>query len=394
MDNSILSIEIQAFINSNLNADIAKLALQKNKFPNTDWPTILNQIGAKQKAKSKLLTWFATQNIIYPSKISIEQTSSEKTADYKSKLVSGKSLIDLTGGFGIDDFYFAKKINNVVHCEINAALSEIVAHNLQQLKTKNITCIKGNSFEILKNLNQKFDWIFIDPSRRNEAKGKVFMLQDCLPNIPELLDFYFEFTNNIMIKTASILDISAGLLELTNVKAIHVVAVENEVKELLWILEKSYSKPIKIIASNLIKETAEEFTFEHGNKLISDYSFPKKYLFEPNAAIMKSGGFDEITAQFEVEKLHQHSHLYTSDQLIDFPGRVFKIETSFEYNKQNMFQNFGIENKKANITIRNFPETVENIRKKWKINDGGTTYCFFTTDANNTKIVLLCSKLK
>ena len=394
MDNSILSVEIQEFINKSLNSDVAVLALQKNKFPNVDWTAILNQIASKQKAKTKLPTWFTTNSIYYPSKLSVEQTSSEKTAQYKSELVFGENLIDLTGGFGVDDFYFAKKINKVVHCEINEELSKIVSHNFQQLQAKNIQCIAGDSSKILKDLNQKFDWIYIDPSRRNDAKGKVFMLKDCLPNVPELLDFYFEFSDNILIKTAPILDISAGLLELKNVKAIHVVALENEVKELLWIIEKNYTKSVKIVAVNLIKETTEEFTFELGNSSVSNYSLPKKYLFEPNAAIMKSGGFDEITSQFEVEKLHQHSHLYTSNNLIDFPGRIFEIETSFEYNKQNMSRNFGIENKKANITTRNFPETVEKIRKKWKINDGGTVYCFFTTDVNNCKIVLLCSKLK
>ena len=392
MDKSIMSEEIQGFITSNLNADVSKLALQKSKFSNANWTSILNQIAAKQKAKTKLPTWFTTQNIIYPSKISIEQTSSEKTASYKSKLVSGTTLIDLTGGFGVDDYYFSKKVNHIIHCEINQELSEIVAHNFEQLQIKNVECLAGDSFEILKNLNQKFDWIYIDPSRRNDAKGKVFMLQDCLPNVPELLSFYFEFTDNIMIKTAPILDISAGLSELKNVKKIHIIALENEVKELLWILEKNYSKTIEIVTCNLTKNSAEAFCFEYGNSSVSIYSLPKKYLYEPNAAIMKSGGFDEVTVQFEIEKLHQHSHLYTSDTLIDFPGRIFEIENSFEYNKQNM-KSF-LENKKANITTRNFPETVENIRKKWKVAAGGNVYCFFTTDVNNTKIVLLCSKLK
>ena len=392
MDKSLLAVEIQEFINSNVNADVAKLALQKNKFPNTDWTAILNQIAAKQKAKTKLPSWFSTSNIYYPSKISVEQTSSEKTAEYKSQLVSGSTVIDLTGGFGVDDYYFAKKINQVIHCEINEELSKIVAHNLEQMNVKNIQCLAGDSSEILKNLNQKFDWIYIDPSRRNDVKGKVFMLKDCLPNVPESLDFYFEHSTNIMIKTAPILDISAGLSELKNVSIIHVVAVENEVKELLWIIEKNFIGSIQIITSNLAKEATEKFRFEFGNETNLKYSLPKKYLYEPNAAIMKSGGFDEITSQFEVEKLQQHSHLYTSNNVINFPGRIFEIENCFEYNKQNM-KSF-LESKKANITTRNFPETVENIRKKWKINDGGNVYCFFTTDVNNNKIVLLCAKLK
>lgn len=392
MDRSLLSVEIQEFINANINADVAKLALQKNKFANKDWTAILNQIAAKQKAKAKLPSWFNTSQIIYPSKVSIEQTSSEKTAAYKSELVSGDALIDLTGGFGVDDFYFAKKMKQLVHCEINKDLSEIVAHNFGPLEVRNVQCITGDSTEILRDLNRKFDWIYIDPSRRNDAKGKVFMLKDCLPNVPDLLDFYFGFSANIMIKTAPILDIAAGLSELRNVKAIHIIALENEVKELLWILEENYTGTIKIVCANLAKEQLEEFTFELGNAVVANYGLPKKYLYEPNAAIMKSGGFDEIASQFGIEKLHQHSHLYTSGKQLDFPGRIFEIDNVFEYNKNNM--KAFLESKKANITARNFPETVENIRKKWKITDGGNLYCFFTTDSNNNKIVLLCSKLK
>lgn len=392
MDNSLLSAEIQEFINTNINQDVAQLALQKNKFPNADWTLILSQVAAKQKSKTKLPTWFETPNIIYPSRISVEQTSSEKTAEYKSKLISGETLIDLSGGFGVDDFYFAQNSKQVVHCEINQELSQIVVHNLKQLQVENIRCITGDSMQILKDLNENFDWIYIDPSRRNDAKGKVFMLKDCLPNVPELLDFYFGFSSNIMIKTAPILDIAAGLSELENVKYIHIIALENEVKELLWILEKNHSGKTQITTANLTKERLEKFSFEYGNPAVSRYGLPKKYLYEPNASIMKSGGFDEIASQFDLEKLHQHSHLYTSDMLIDFPGRIFEVQECAEYNKQNM--KTALENKKANITTRNFPETVENIRKKWKINDGGNLYCFFTTDTNNHKIVLLCNKLK
>lgn len=392
MVQSILSEEIQHFINEKINADVTKLALQKNPFPEVEWSLILQQVAAKQKAKSKLPTWFKTQNIYYPSKIAVEQTSSEKTAEYKASLVSGDHLIDLTGGFGIDDYYFSKRLKHVIHCEINEELSQIVSHNFEQLKTKNIECITGDSYQILKNLNQKFDWIYIDPSRRNEAKGKVFMLKDCMPNVPENLNFYFDYAANIMIKTAPILDIAAGLSELKSVKAIHIIAVENEVKELLWILEKDYVQQIKIHTLNILKEKREEFNYNYQSENRTNYNLPKKYLFEPNAAIMKSGGFDVIPAVFNLEKLHKNSHLYTSENKIDFPGRVFEMQSYFDYNKANLKQ--FLENKKANITTRNFPETVENIRKKWKISDGGDAYCFFTTDMNNNKIVLLCNKLK
>lgn len=392
MFSKILSDEIQQYINNNLDADVSKLALTKNPFPEIEWGEILSQIASKQKAKSKLPTWFNTEKIVYPSRISIEQTSSEKTAEHKATLVTGNSLIDLTGGFGVDDYYFSKKIETIVHCEMNEELSKIVLHNYNQLKSKNIECHVGDSAETLKKLNKKFDWIYIDPSRRNDAKGKVFMLKDCLPNVPELLDFYFEFTENIMIKTAPILDISAAILELKNISAIHIVALENEVKELLFILKKQQESKIEINTSNLLKNKKEEFNFLiKSNTQTPNFSSPKKYIFEPNAAIMKSGGFDEVAIQFGIEKLHQHSHLYTSSDIVDFPGRVFEVQKSFEYNKANMKSFF--ENKKSNITTRNFPETVESIRKKWKIKDGGDLYTFFTTDVNNSKIVLLCTKI-
>lgn len=392
MFQKILDTEIQDFINANLSKDISKLAFQKNPFPAIDFAVILNQIAAKSKAKNKLPTWFQTENIIYPSKVSVEQTSSEKTAIYKAELISGESIIDMTGGFGVDDFYFSKKVKTVVHCEMNPELSAIASHNFKQLKAENIECFCGDSFEILEKLNRQFDWIYIDPSRRNDAKGKVFMLKDCLPNVPELLDDYFKFSENILIKTAPILDITAGLSELRFVKKIHIIAVENEVKELLWEISKNYSGEVTLKTANITKEKTEETTFILGDSPEVFYAEPKKYLYEPNSAIMKSGAFDAVSSQFNLDKLHQNSHLYTSEELIDFPGRIFKIDTNINYAKAEMKQ--FLQNKKANITTRNFPESVENLRKKWKIADGGNSYCFFTTDLNSNKIVLLCTKIK
>lgn len=391
MDKSILNQEIQSFINKNINADISKLALQKNPFANNNWINILNQIAAKTKAKDKLPTYFTAENIIFPSKISVEQTSSEKTAQYKSEIVEGETLIDLTGGFGVDCFYFSKKLKKVIHCETNQELSKIAEHNFKQLKVENIKCISGDSLEILTRLNQKFDWIYVDPSRRNDLKGKVFILEDCLPNVPKLLNFYFQFTNKILVKTAPILDISAALTELKNVKTIHIVAIENEVKELLFEIEKDYNNEIYVRTLNISKKI-DKFAFIM-NKLttVCDYGEPRKYLYEPNAAIMKSGGFNEVGANFGLIKLHQHSHLYTSDRKIEFCGRIFEIENCFEYNKILM-RKF-LEGKKANVTTRNFSETVEEIRKKWKIASGGSIYCFFTTDLNNKRIVILSKKI-
>jgi THUMP domain-like len=393
LDFKLLNPEIQQFINTNIDTNIVKLALQKNPFAEVDWISILNQIEAKNKAKDKLPSWFTTKNILYPSKISVEQTSSEKTASYKSDLVSGESLIDLTGGFGVDDFYFSKKITKIAHCEINADLSAIVKHNFEQLSVNNIDCYNGDSLAILAELNAIWDWIYIDPSRRNDAKGKVFLLKDCLPNVPEHLEFLFNYSNKILIKTAPLLDITAGLAELTNVKAIHIVALDNEVKELLWEIQKGYNGKTAIKTVNIAKEKQDSFEFVLDENSVSpDYGLPEKYVYEPNSAIMKSGGFEEVSTFYKLKKLHKHSHLYTNSEIIDFPGRIFEIENTIKYQKSELKKH--LESRKMNITTRNFPDTVETIRKKWKIKEGGNQYCFFTTDENDNKIVLICKKIK
>ncbi|MCY1500440.1 hypothetical protein D3C87_205460 [compost metagenome] len=388
----ILKSEVQDFIEANIRKDISKLAFQKNPFLSIDYALLLNQIAAKSKSEHKLPTWFNSKGIVYPPKISVEQTSSEDTAFYKSEIVSGESLIDLTGGFGVDAYYFSKKMKSVVHCEMNTDLSEIAKHNFEVLKARNIECFAGDSYEILQKLDRKFDWIYIDPSRRSDVKGKVFLLKDCLPNVPELQESYFNYAENLLIKTAPILDLAAGLSELSNVRAIHILAVENEVKELLWEISKNHQGKAAVKTVNLTKEKTEKLDFTLDEYEHAQYGLPKKHLYEPNSAIMKSGFFDAVGNKFNLDKLHAHSHLYTSDELVDFPGRIFQIEEKIGYTKGEM-KKF-LSNKKANITTRNFPETVEHIRKKWKINDGGYLYCFFTTDMNNDKIVLLCTKIK
>ena len=387
----LLQPEVQEFIASHLESNASELALKKNPFLSLDYIQIINQIIAKQKAKEKLPTWFAAQNIIYPSKISVEQTSSEKTAAYKASLVSGDSLIDLTGGFGVDDYYFSMTVKTITHCEINTELSNIVAHNFKELGRNNITCVSGDSNAILDNNSQNFDWIYIDPSRRSDVKGKVFMLNDCEPNVPENLNKYFTFSNNILIKTAPILDIQAGLLELKFVKSIYIIALENEVKELLWQLEKDYTSEITLTSVNLVKEKTIVFTSTLGKNYEATFGMPNKYLYEPNAAILKSGNFNAVSQNYNINKLHQHSHLYTSEELIDFAGRRFKIVKEIPYQKKELKEN--IIGQKMNVSTRNFPMKVEELRSKYKIKDGGTVFAFFTTNIENQKIVLICTKI-
>ncbi|MDO6675567.1 RsmD family RNA methyltransferase [Tenacibaculum sp. 1_MG-2023] len=391
MNKNILNPEVQDCINQNLTSNIEQLIFKGSPFIDISVQELANQIVAKQKSEKKLPTWFQTKNIYYPPKLSIEQTSSEITAEYKSKLIDGDSIIDITGGFGVDCHAFSKQFKKVVHCELNEELSEIVSYNYEQMKVSNIKTVATNGLEYLENTSEKFDCIYIDPSRRNDTKGKVFLLRDCSPNVPENLDFLFEKANTILIKNSPILDITSTINELKFVKEIHVIAVNNEVKELLFLLKKEIKVFIEVKTCNVLKNKKQKFNFHLDSGFKFEYHPPLKYLYEPNAAILKSGGFNEVASQQKVGKLHQHSHLYTSENLIeDFPGRIFKIKNVFAYNKKRIKKQ--ITESKANITTRNFPKTVAQIRKETKFKDGGNTYLFFTTNLNNELIVIDCTK--
>ncbi|SEK28475.1 hypothetical protein SAMN04487910_0161 [Aquimarina amphilecti] len=392
MNKHILHKEVQDFIikKSDTSIDLAKFILSGSPFDTISVQELAQQINGRLKTKGKLPLWYETKDIYYPPTLNLEQTSSETTALYKSNLVTGNILIDLTGGFGIDDYYFSKKVEKVIHCELNANLSEMAAHNFQVLKADNIQTHANNGLEILEKL-PSVDWIYIDPSRRHDSKGKVFFLEDCLPDVPSNLERLFSKSNRILIKTSPLLDIRSGLKSLKFVKEIHIIAVHNEVKELLWILEKDTKLETLIKTVQIHKELNQVFSFllHEENNVSPKFSFPKKYLYEPNASIMKSGGFYSVSKAYELEKLHQHSHLYTSDNLIDFPGRCFEILSVFPYQRKILKKE---RITKANITTRNFPETVSEIRKKFKIKDGGDIYLFFTTNCNDEKIVLKCRK--
>ena len=394
MNKHILNTEIQVFISEKLFTNVNALILKGSPFTEVTVKELVNQIQAKQKALEKLPTWASCKSIYYPEKISIEQTSSEITALYKSTLVKGNSIIDITGGFCIDAYFFAKKFKKVVHCEINKSLSNIVNYNYKQLEIHNITTVADNGIDYLKTITDtNFDCIYIDPSRRNDYKGKVFLLKDCLPNVPDNLDFLFSKSNTILIKNSPILDITATINELNFVKEIHIIAVKNEVKELLFLLEKEYTENnITIKTVNLLKNNKHVFNFKYNQKVIANYSQPLTYLYEPNAAILKAGAFNEIAIEFNINKLHQHSHLYTSKEFINnFPGRNFLIKEVINYDKKKLSKL--IPEKKANITTRNFPKTVAQIRKETKLKDGGDWYLFFTKTEDNKNKVIICKQL-
>lgn len=394
MNSAILTSEIQHFINAHLHDDLTKLLLKHKEISGIPFREIIEQIEAKKRCKKKLPTWFTTENIYYPNKLNIEQTSSEETATYKASLLNGKTIIDLTGGFGVDCYAFSKQFDSVTHCEISEKLSEIVRHNYTSLGIENINTVCSNGITYLENSQKTYDWIYIDPSRRNDVKGKVFLLEDCLPDVISHQETLFTYAPNILIKTSPLLDITNGLRTLKHVKEVHVVALDNEVKELLWVLDKNYeTNDVNIRTVNLKKQAAQTFDFflSEEKETTVAYALPKQYLYEPNAAILKAGGFFSIAKHFKLEKLHQHSHLYTSDTLISFPGRRFSIENVLPYTRKIIKKELNLT--KANITTRNFPESVAAIRKKLTLADGGTDFLFLTTVITGTRAVLHCKKI-
>ncbi len=383
-------MEEKQFIELYKNKPLPEIALQISK-TSLDKDFILSQINGIQKAKNKLPEFYKTSNIIYPSKLSMEQSSSEKTGIYKSKIIKGASLIDLTGGFGIDSFYFSKEFKTVIHIEQNSELSLIVKNNLKLLKAKNIKTVNCTAEEFIKTTKEKADIVYIDPSRRNENQ-RVFKLEECTPNIIELAPDIFKISNKILVKTAPLLDIKQTIKDLGNVSEIWIVSVENDCKEVLYLLNQNKSSPTTLNTVNLTKINQEySFSYEEEVNSPAYYSPPKNYLYESNSSILKSGAFNSICSRFDVEKIAPNSHIYTSINLIEnFPGRTFRIEQTISYSPK-YFKKLDII--KANVSCRNFKDSPEQIKKKLKIKDGGKTYLFATTDINDKPILIICLKI-
>jgi precorrin-6B methylase 2 len=377
------------FIELNKNKSLPEIALELSK-TNLDKDFILAQINGIQKAKTKLPEFYNTEKIIYPTKLSMEQCSSEQTGVYKSRIINGESLIDLTGGFGIDSFYFSKTYEHVTHIEQNKALSEIANENFKLLKVQNIKTLNSTAEEFIQTTKVKADIVYIDPSRRNENQ-RVFKLDECLPNIIELAPEIFKISDKILVKTAPLLDIKQTLKDLKNVTQVWVISVNNDCKEVLYLLEKD--KAIEPILNTInLTKNKQEYSFNYLFELNSsvDYSSPESYLYESNASILKAGAFNSICKQFNLKKIAINSHLYTSNNLIEnFPGRTFKIEKTITYSTKE-FKKLGI--KKANVNCRNFKNNVEETKKKLQLKDGGNYYIFATTDNNNKPILIICVK--
>lgn len=385
--------ETTDFIAANRDKEPSALALQAKRYPGVDMREAVTQIEGWQTAKHKLPTWAKTEGIIYPPRISMEQCSSEATALYKTGIAKGNRLADLTGGFGIDCSYMSREFQEVVYIERNAMLCDIAKENFALLGLGHIDIINGNSDEVLPTL-QKQEWIFIDPARRDGDGRKVVALGDCEPDVTALENLLLEKAAKVMVKCSPMLDITAAIRQLSSIEAVHIIAVNNECKELLFILGKDNGENTQIECVNIQKGSSCSFAFtldEEANSTVTYSNSVGRYLYEPNAAIQKGGCHRALSQKLQIDKLHPNSQLYTADRLIEnFPGRIFEVARVFGFSKADIKQLQAL--KKANITVRNFPESVQTLRKKLKLNDGGENYLFATTLSGERKILVHCRK--
>jgi hypothetical protein len=393
----LLQSAVQQYIIQQERADVNQLLLQGKSISGVPAKELVSQIFGRVKAKQKLPTWYSTKHIVFPAKLSMEQCSSELTAAYKASLISGEQMVDLTGGAGVDSYFFSKRFARTTYVEQLAELYAISLHNFEVLGAKNIVGICDLAENVLKEYRTSCDLIYLDPARRGSDQQRVFRFEDCTPDISTLLPTLLKTAKHVMIKTAPFLDITMALSQLQNVYAVHVVAVNNECKEVLYLLsqETPENHQIKMYTVNLYENRARHsFSFESGDEadIKMDYVLPSKYIYEPNVAILKSGGINSVGKQYGLSKLHVNSQLFTSEHLTaDFPGRIFECSEVLKYDKKVIKK--AIPAGKANITTRNFPYSVAQIRKQTGLKDGGSEYLFATTNLHNEKIILRTKKL-
>ena len=382
----------RTFIEEHGNDDVRVLALQTARYPQVDMRVAVTQIEGRRIAKNKLPAWAAVPGVIYPVRLSMEQCSSEATAQYKASLVQGTRLADLTGGFGIDCSYMSEHFTHTTYVERNEELCAIATHNFTLLN-KAIAVRNGQCEEVLASLPEQ-DWIFLDPARRDRGGNKVSALSDCEPDVCALEPLLLEKSGHVMVKCSPMLDISQAVSQLRSVAEVHVVAVNNECKELLLVLERGKdSGDIEMHTVNLQGGCRQVFDFSLKAEAASACGYASQlgqYLYEPNSALMKAGCYRLPAGYYGLEKLHPNTHLYTSDVLVsDFPGRVFKIVNSCGFSKKELK---ALACKQANLSVRNFPEHVEVLRKRLKISDGGDIYLFATTLYDGAKVLISCVK--
>lgn len=383
MNRNVLNRAVQKHLRENQNEDFRKISLQKSPFSAVSSSELAQQIKGLQIARNKFPLYHQTEGIYYPPSLNLEQASSWITAQYKSEIIKGKTLIDLTAGMGIDAFGFAQKFEKITALERNFELVEISKYNYKVLNQNNLEYINSD-FETFLNENPEVKWdlIYLDPSRRIESQRK-FVLEDLEPNILEWMDEFLIRSKTLMVKLSPLLDLKSTVEKIPPIQEIHIVAVKNEVKELVLICKKEIQNNPKIIAANLeSNHPLFEFRLKEEATAVSEFSSPEKFIYEPNSAVLKSGAFKLLGEKLNLKKLHIHSHLYTSNELLkSFPGKVFEVLGEIKNQKKE------IEKSAFHVISKNYPLSVESIRKKYKIKESEEQTLIFTQSPSGKHIL-------
>lgn len=391
MTGQLLSSEVQEFIKDHQNDDPFLLSLSAKKGSDFPMELAIEQIQSRQKAKDKLPDWLKVEGILLPPPVSVEQSSSSITARYKASLTFGVSLVDLTGGMGVDASFFADRFEKVTYVEPNERLCNLARHNFKVLG-KRIEVCQFTAESFLEDNKKVFDTIFIDPSRRIDNR-KVFRIEDCEPNLYEIFPICLERAKHVLVKLSPLVDLSL-LIRNFQPTDLWIVAVKGEVKEVLC-LSSNEKKPVKIHSVDLLdheKNVVFEFRWEEEQAAQNEYSQPLKYIYEPNAAILKAGAFKLLGKRFNLKKLHQHTHLYTSEDFVqNFPGKTLEVKQNISQSKKEMLK--AIPGKKINIIARNFPFSPVQLKNRFDLKDGGDQFLIGTTLLDNKKVLLLCDRL-
>ena len=378
------------FIRIHADEDVRQLAFLGKKNPEVDMAYALDQIAGRQKARVKIPSWASIDGIVYPPHISMEQCSSEQTARYKARIAgNGEKIVDLTAGFGVDMAFMSAGFKQAVHVEMQPQLCAISSENYKHLGLNHVQVVCNDGVGYLHQMEHA-DLIFIDPARRDQHGARTYGIADCTPNVLEIIDEMLQKADRVMIKLSPMLDWQKTVADVGNVSQVHIVSVGNECKELLLVVEKA-EVPLQIFCVN--DDDVFSYTFgDETSHICSDPAEPR-YLYEPNASVMKAGCFNLISHRFGITQPDANSHLFLSDKLVEgFPGRGFVIERVSTMNKRELKEALaGID--KANIAVRNFPLSVADLRKRLKLKDGGDVYIFATTDAKKGHLVMVCRKI-
>ena len=390
---------LRAFIQAHLSDDPDRLLLSASRYPEIDMPFVVAQITARRQIKEKLPTWYQQEQLLFPAKIAAEQCSSEQTALYEEQLVTEEDTVcDLTGGLGIDSYYFSRRVKQVYYIERFPSYCEVARANMATLGARNVVVLEGDSTQWLDQL-PAIDVFYVDPARRAGGNKRMFALSDCEPDLTQLLPHLLAKAPRVIAKLSPMADLRQTLALLPTTQAIHILSVKNECKELLFVIGREpRESAVPIHCVHLTKQAASAeccvSSLEAAQQAASHLATTlRRYLYEPNASVLKAGAFKQVACQFPVEKLQVSSHLYTSDHYLDrFPGRRFEVDEVIPFHSKSCKQLAG-QSLDANVTTRNFPLTVEALRKKCRIREGGDIYLFATTGPKEEKLLIRTHKV-